>query len=44
MDEDAIRDQAVEEGMLTLVASAREIAKLGETSTEEILRVTASED
>ena len=44
VDEDAIRDQAVQEGMLTLVASAREIVKLGETAIEEVLRVTASDD
>ena len=44
VDEDAIRDKAVEEGMLTLVASAREIVKLGETSTDEVIRVTASDD
>ena len=44
VDEDAIRDQAVSEGMLTLVASARELVKLGETSVPEILRVTSSDD
>ncbi len=44
VDEDAIRDKAVEEGMLTLVASAREIVKLGQTSTEEVLRVTTTDD
>ena len=44
VDEDAIRDQAVQEGMLTLVASAREIVKLGETTLDEVLRVTASDD
>ena len=44
VDEDAIRDKAVEEGMLTLVASAREIVKLGQTSVDEVLRVTTSDD
>ena len=44
VDEDAIRDKAVEEGMLTLVASAREIVKLGQTSTDEVLRVTTTDD
>ena len=44
VDEDAIRDQAVSEGMLTLVASARELVKLGETSVQEVLRVTSSDD
>src|SRR5690606_6507669 len=43
IDEDGIRELAVKEGMLTLVASAREVVKLGETSAEEVLRVTASE-
>jgi type IV pilus assembly protein PilB len=44
IDEDAIRDQAVKEGMLTLIASAREIVRRGETSVEEIIRVTATDD
>ncbi len=43
IDEDGVRDAAVKEGMLTLVASAREVVKMGETSAEEVLRVTASE-
>ena len=43
IDEDAIRDQGVSEGMLTLQDSAREIVKMGETSVEEMIRVTASE-
>ena len=30
--------------MLTLTASAREIVKRGETSVEEVIRVTATED
>ncbi len=44
IDEDAVRRLAIEEGMLTLVASAREVVKLGESSIEEIIRVTASEE
>ncbi len=43
IDEDAIRDLAVSEGMLTLHDSARELVKMGETSVEEMVRVTASE-
>lgn len=43
IDEDGIRDKAVEEGMLTLQASARELVRMGETSLEEMLRVTAGE-
>jgi type IV pilus assembly protein PilB len=44
IDEDALREKAVEEGMLTLIASAREIVKRGETSIEEVIRVTATDD
>ena len=44
IDEDAIRDKAIEEGMLTLNASAREIVKRGETSVDEVIRVTATDD
>ncbi|MBT8400587.1 MAG: GspE/PulE family protein [Rhodothermia bacterium] len=44
VDEDAIRDTAISEGMLTLMASAREVAKMGETSVEEIIRVTTQDD
>ncbi len=43
IDEDGIREKAVEEGMLTLQASARELVRMGETSLEEMLRVTAGE-
>ncbi|MCS7081676.1 MAG: GspE/PulE family protein [Bacteroidetes bacterium] len=43
IDEDAIRRQAISEGMLTLRASARALALQGETSVEEVLRVTADE-
>ncbi len=43
IDEDAIRELAMAEGMLTLQDSAREIVKMGETTVEEMIRVTASE-
>jgi type IV pilus assembly protein PilB len=44
LDEGAIRDQAVKEGMLTLRDSAREYVKRGETSVLEMLRVTTTEE
>jgi len=44
VDEDAIRETAVREGMLTLMASAREVVKMGETSIEEVIRVTATDE
>ncbi len=43
IDEDAIREQGKSEGMLTLQDSAREIVKMGETSIEEMIRVTSTE-
>ncbi len=43
IDEDAIRELAEREGMLTLRASAREIVKQGETSIMELIRVTAGD-
>ncbi len=43
IDEGAIRDQAVKEGMLTLRDSAREIVKMGETSIPEMIRVVTTE-
>ncbi|ARA92499.1 type II secretion system protein E [Rhodothermaceae bacterium RA] len=43
IDEDHLREQAVREGMLTLRAAAREVVKQGETSIEELVRVTAGE-
>jgi type IV pilus assembly protein PilB len=43
IDEDAIRDQAVKDGMLTLTDSARELVKMGATTVEEMLRTTSSE-
>ncbi len=44
IDEDAIRETAIKEGMLTLIASAREVVKMGQTSVEEIIRITATDD
>jgi type IV pilus assembly protein PilB len=43
IDEDMIRKQAVKDGMLTLLDSAREVVRMGETSIEELLRTTAAE-
>ncbi len=43
IDEDAIRQKAREEGMLTLQDSARELVKMGEVSVDEMVRVTATE-
>ncbi len=43
IDEEALRDQAIEDGMLTLQDSARELVKMGVTSLAEMMRVTASE-
>ncbi len=40
IDEQALRDIASSEGMLSLQASAREIAKEGDTSLEEVVRIT----
>ncbi len=42
IDEDALRQKAVEEGMLTLQDSAREFVLSGETSIDEMLRVTGT--
>ncbi|MEM1128377.1 MAG: GspE/PulE family protein [Bacteroidota bacterium] len=44
LDEGAIRDLAVKQGMLTLRDSAREYVKLGETSVMEMIRVTSGDD
>ena len=43
IDEEAIRVKAREEGMLTLQDSARELVKMGDTSVDEMVRVTATE-
>lgn len=42
IDEDRIRQLAIKEGMLTLQDSARELVKMGATTVEEMLRVTAT--
>ena len=42
IDEDKLRDKAVEEGMLTLQDSARQVVLMGDSSVEEMLRVTGS--
>ncbi|MGA7305776.1 MAG: GspE/PulE family protein, partial [Rhodothermales bacterium] len=44
INEDAIRDTAVKEGMLTLLGSARQVVKMGETTIDEVVRVIASDD
>jgi type IV pilus assembly protein PilB len=44
IDEDGLREKAREEGMLTLQDSAREVVKMGETSVDEMMRVTAIEE
>ncbi|NNE71413.1 MAG: type II/IV secretion system protein [Rhodothermales bacterium] len=43
IEEEALRTTAVQEGMLTLPDSARELVLMGETSVEEMVRVTGSE-
>ena len=43
IDEEALREQARSEGMLTLSDSAREIVKMGETSVREMIRVVTTE-
>ena len=43
IDEDQIREQGRSEGMLTLLDSAREVVKMGDTSVEELIRVTSTE-
>ena len=43
IDEGAIKEQAVKEGMLTLRDSAREIVKMGLTSVREMIRVVTSD-
>ncbi|MBO6576703.1 MAG: type II/IV secretion system protein [Rhodothermales bacterium] len=43
IDEEAIMKQAQKEGMLSLQDCARQLVKDGETSIEEMMRVTASE-
>jgi type II secretory ATPase GspE/PulE/Tfp pilus assembly ATPase PilB-like protein len=43
IDEDLIRAKAQEEGMLTLADSAREVVLMGDTTVQELMRVTGSE-
>ncbi|MEM1126910.1 MAG: GspE/PulE family protein [Bacteroidota bacterium] len=43
IDETALNKIAIREGMLTLQASAREVVKMGETTLEELIRITASQ-
>jgi type IV pilus assembly protein PilB len=43
IDEDGLSELAQKEGMLTLSASARELVKMGETSVNEMIRVTATD-
>jgi type IV pilus assembly protein PilB len=43
IDEERLRTQAIKEGMLTLQDSARLIVLAGETSVDEMMRVTATE-
>ncbi len=40
VDEDALRDKAIEEGMLTLDETARRVVIMGDTTVEEMIRVT----
>ncbi|MEX2402306.1 MAG: GspE/PulE family protein [Rhodothermales bacterium] len=44
IDEDGLREQASKQGMLTLQDSAREVVKMGETSVDEMMRVTMTEE
>ncbi len=41
IDEDAIREEALKDGMLTLAASARVLVNEGETSVDEMMRMTS---
>ncbi|QXD17295.1 GspE/PulE family protein [Rhodocaloribacter litoris] len=43
IDEEALRDRAVADGMLTLQDAARVLVRMGDTSVEEMMRVTATE-
>src|SRR5690606_4500697 len=42
VDEASIRQQAESEGMLSLLDSAKEIVRMGDTSVEEMMRITGS--
>ena len=43
IDEDAIKEQAIKDGMLTLADSARVLVNMGETTVDEMMRMTASQ-
>jgi len=43
IDEDALREQAIKEGMQTLQEAAREVVLAGETTVEEMLATVAFE-
>ena len=42
IDEDAIKEQAIKDGMLTLADSARVLVNMGETTVDEMMRMTSS--
>ncbi|MDA0875367.1 MAG: GspE/PulE family protein [Bacteroidetes bacterium] len=42
IDEDAIKAQAIKDGMLTLSDSARVLVNMGETTVDEMMRMTSS--
>ncbi len=44
IDEDALREQAIKEGMQTLRDAAREVVLAGETTVEEMIRVTTTDE
>ena len=44
VDEERLRTTAMQEGMLTLGRSAMEIVKLGDTTVQEVMRVTGTEE
>lgn len=43
INEEAIREVGIKEGMLTLMESAQKLVEMGETTVEEMLRVVGSE-
>jgi type IV pilus assembly protein PilB len=44
IDEEAVRRTALDEGLMTLRNSAREVVLMGDTSVQELIRVTSSEE
>lgn len=44
IDEEAVRQTALDEGLMTLRSSAREVVLMGDTSVQELIRVTSSEE